>query len=648
VAAWLGLVLLAVPAVGLADVTAQVGDLRAYEVQPLNEASNRRGDTPALVATDQGPKRGRGQLRPVGGIAGGDSFDPPPMPDPDSEDDTSGGAMLGRKWDPSGEDDMLTLDEKGSAAWDPKVAYDFLNPANYQVRSKPAPCPNLTATTTMPLGTGLGGCDPALSAAECSLFKLGMKALSLDQQCFALANQWSSELASINRKSNATEPKCEALNTKYKLGIYHKCCYDVWNQGCAFITVPQLKGSQCRQFKPPRQGSAQECHYAEKYGLRRKAGEEKVGYTNGFKTVQNDVYTDFVRCSKWENVHHIATIMRSDQIGFKQGERMPWRPYAPGVPDPFPKIQAEQSGYKGPTLLKDVDETLAELGEGGFYDVANDHRGDTGLERHKARALRKFLTTVYVTTRAKKELKCSFCKFNEQEYVELIAAQRAYMLAKEGRDETGTKVTDVGENTNASTAITGVLQRLATQLTPVTLANLGSHIDPVEEGVCKAKERYVCKAKKTLRCEKVCFLMGYRGRLTTGETPWKQAFTKRNCPAGTIVKRNAMKGTKKSNATDYKMEVSANVILRTRRDVPVSQKVTTQHMNQSIMHLPPVIREEVMGQFYDTEDEAAELCCFPGCRIPTRDQHGMDNPWYWYDSQTSLQEAASMEVAHTF
>ena len=140
----------------------------------------------------------------------------------------------------------------------------------------------------------------------------------------------------------------------------------------------------------------------------------------------------------------------------------------------------------------------------------------------------------------------------------------------------------------------------------MTLANLGAHIDPVEEGVCKAQERYVCRAKKTLQCEEICFLIGYRGRLTTGEFPWKQAFGQKNCPAGTIVKRNAREGVGPST-----MEVSANVTLRARKNLPLSQKVTLYHMNQSIMHLPPVIREQVMGQSYDTEDEKKDVNLYP-------------------------------------
>ena len=211
----LGLAMLPVPSRGVADVTGQAGD-SAYEVQPLNEASIRRGETPALMATAEGPKRGRGMPGP-GRRGGGDKA--PALPDPDDgggedddgDDDTAGGETERKFWDASGEEDAFTPDEKGSPAWDPKVAKDFLDPANYRVKSKPAPCPKLTATTTMPLGTGLAGCNPALSAAQCSLLKLGTKALSMDQQCFGLANKWSTHLARINRKSNATEAKYELV-----------------------------------------------------------------------------------------------------------------------------------------------------------------------------------------------------------------------------------------------------------------------------------------------------------------------------------------------------------------------------------------------------------------------------------------------------
>ena len=73
-----------------------------------------------------------------------------------------------------------------------------------------------------------------------------------------------------------------------------------------------------------------------------------------------------------------------------------------------------------------------------------------------------------------------------------------------------------------------------------------------------------------------------------------------------------------------------------------------QNITDTIKHLPRVLRRSVMEEYYDTDDENAEVCCFPGCRLPMWGLDGTDNPWYWYNTDTTLQEAASMEVVHTF
>ena len=73
-----------------------------------------------------------------------------------------------------------------------------------------------------------------------------------------------------------------------------------------------------------------------------------------------------------------------------------------------------------------------------------------------------------------------------------------------------------------------------------------------------------------------------------------------------------------------------------------------QRLADTVKDLPKALRKKFLADHYDTDDEDGMLCCFPGCNLPKRGLDGTDNPWYWYDSERSLQEAASMEVAHTF
>merc|ERR1711967_146617 len=105
----------------------------------------------------------------------------------------------------------------------------------------------------MPKGTGLGGCDPGFTPSQCSLYKLGIRAIELEETCMEVGATWEKDVEVANKNGQATEKQCEAINQKHKLGVDNKCCLDSWSQGCAFTMVSgpgDANNTVCRQYKP--------------------------------------------------------------------------------------------------------------------------------------------------------------------------------------------------------------------------------------------------------------------------------------------------------------------------------------------------------------------------------------------------------------
>lgn len=76
-------------------------------------------------------------------------------------------------------------------------------------------------------------------------------------------------------------------------------------------------------------------------------------------------------------------------------------------------------------------------------------------------------------------------------------------------------------------------------------------------------------------------------------------------------------------------------------------------------HLAPDVQTRILSEKYESDDTELQLCCFPGCVLPAYSEDGSLFPWYWYDTEgatglgirdhgLTLQETASMQVAHTF
>jgi hypothetical protein len=438
----------------------------------------------------------------------------------------------------------------------------------------------------MPKGTGLGGCDPGFTPAQCALYKLGMKAIGLEEKCMKVGAQWQSDLVRVNAKRNATEAQCEAINNKYKLGIGHPCCKDIWAQGCAFTSVRGSGGvaqSLCRQFKPVLQGASQSCHYAKAVW---HVGNKSM---TGDEVIQNSAESNFVHCTKWESHHHLATLLPSDKIGFRTG---PSGTLEEEMPDPLAAIEAKKAMAKAgeinhhPTVGRTPkmtpktdleDEDLVEIGE------RTSRRGFTN------QYFQRDQTTVSVVTKAKKEVSCSFCS---------TSRKKSLVWGNENNPK------------------------------------------------CKLGARRVCTTKTTLRCERVCFLIGRRGSLVKGERPWRQAFRVRHCPVGRIIEASNSTSLAMHNMRS-KYHITQSSTVFTKPNITVPEPVTLTNIGASLQHLPPIVSRRVLRDNYDSDDENLKMCCFPGCMLPAHTKSG-DNPWYWYDTRELLQEAISAEVSHTF
>jgi len=712
------------------------GDATGLEVVPLDE-SRRSVDDPTLIKIEL---MSGSQPAPQESV-NEDAEDSSPI-DTDDEDDDDAGYDSSEKWTADETKQDWLDDGAAEPNWDLKIAKDFLDPANYKPKVEQAPCPMLNATTPMPRGTGLGGCDPGFTPAQCALHTLGLDALPLDEECLKVATLWSADLEELNSAGYADEMHCQELNKRYNLGNHHKCCSGSWSQGCAFTPVRgegALENVICRQYKPPLQGASEECHYALAY-YSDFEGLESVHATDnlhGTETAQNEEYTDYEQCTKWENMHHLTTILDSRAIGFRPPFPHKWRPRYEGVEDPTPAIRADEakikSGLKNENVAppvpevpgtqqtpgakleaREISEESISLGESAndFFDVSNSDNGGTGLEEHGDLGM---LTTISVITAAKKEVICSHCLMNETEYVETVkeyeqeqanqykeyqedlkkqkadaalAKQKKAMKKKmkalyanstnntnntnrtqhedpddadsDSDDDANSSSDHYRNSTNSSNSSSTDDDDSYVSYTdayPEDLlmkARMSGQIHPVSEGICEPHVSRVCRHKTLLKCENLCFLIGYRGRLSKGETPWKQAFTEKHCPVGSVVQRHTIasrvssRGTGSIAARMGEIEVTENATLDTTINQTALSPVTLTNLTDSVKHLPRAFRSKVLAETYETEDEDAMLCCFPGCALPLRLEDGTDNPWYWYDSEKTMQEAASMEAVHIF
>jgi len=214
-------------------------------------------------------------------------------------------------------------------------------------------------------------------------------------------------------------------------------------------------------------------------------------------------------------------------------------------------------------------------------------------------------TSVSVTTKAKKEVECSFC-------------------------DTSVKKTSliIGE----------------------------------DDAPCESGAERVCRVKKTIRCERLCFLIGMRGRAIRGEPQFENGFQEGFCPVGKIIRPLPGQGM---DFQDTRMNVTDDITVFTKKDAPVELPVTLVNLTDSMKHLAPDVQRQVLSDNYDSDDPNLKLCCFPGCVLPKENEDGTDFPWYWHEStgvteeiteenaeergsKLILQETASIQVAHTF
>jgi len=485
-----------------------------------------------------------------------------------------------------------------------------------------------------------GKCDLAFTPAQCSLYKMGMRAIRRAEECLQLSSQYDGLLQMINKDGNATEADCSDLNARYALGIRNKCCVHMWSAGCEFTAVRgtgHVTASICRQYKPPMKGPQTVCHYAHA----RFDPVEQV--YSGTETVQNRASTNYVQCTKWENIHHLATVVNSqamnmyDRAGGSDSSEDASKGksgYGYGYGEIEPGSPANHGGHRthlsfrqhgGISRLRRFKSRRAKrrsrlrqrLGRPAFTDVRQQHKQGSTLRESPDESLEpdftvlsaddeaetsfmQYETSISVVTKAKKEVECSFC--------DTSIARRSLVL---GDDDSG----------------------------------------------CKSGAARVCRTKKVLRCEHVCFLIGERGRALLGEHKWPQAFDKTYCPVGKVM--GVEKDTFDSPFSDTTLNVTTDSTIFSRTDEPVGAPVTLTNLTARMQHLSKDVQMRILSENFESEDPDLQLCCFPGCVLPKYTETGALFPWYWNDENgkaglgynshpLALQEAASIAAAHTF
>jgi len=193
-----------------------------------------------------------------------------------------------------------------------------------------------------------------------------------------------------------------------------------------------------------------------------------------------------------------------------------------------------------------------------------------------------------------------------------------------------------------------------------TSVNRRSLVPGDDDAGCKAGAARVCRARKEFRCERICFLIGTRGRALRGERRWRQAFTEKFCPVGKFIS-HATPVEQHKDGKDRQMRVTGDATMFTKVGVPVGEnaRVTMTNVSASLKHMPHDVQMRVMSEKYESDDLDLKKCCFPGCVLPLHAADGSHFPWYFdsvkgatgvvtQDKGLTLQETASMQATFLF
>lgn len=176
---------------------------------------------------------------------------------------------------------------------------------------------------------------------------------------------------------------------------------------------------------------------------------------------------------------------------------------------------------------------------------------------------------------------------------------------------------------------------------------------------CTVGQKAACTVEKIIRCDKICFLIGNVGLKSQGDVAYTQGFTAQECPIrqkmvekatlSTVNQtlRNKLIGTPPAKF----LRVTEDSVLLKNQELDI-QPVTLEKVIDTLPNFTnPDEKVELLASMYNSEDQDLQQCCFPACRIPKLVMAGKfyaaDNPWYWYDRDSTLSRHAPMQFAYS-
>jgi len=168
--------------------------------------------------------------------------------------------------------------------------------------------------------------------------------------------------------------------------------------------------------------------------------------------------------------------------------------------------------------------------------------------------------------------------------------------------------------------------------------------------VSKIAGKTVCSTKKTVQCAKICFLIGDVGIGSRGDLVWSQGFTAAECPTLQHIVNEARNTSTAPKSWKIPKGIAWRVPQYANLTEPSSTygKVTLEEVVDDVpQFFTDTQKRDYLQDNYNSEDLKLKRCCFPGCEIPEQVKagkyYGTENPWYWFDRETSMKLGVSTQ-----
>jgi len=465
--------------------------------------------------------------------------------------------------------------------------------------------------TTLPTQADLGeSIDPveASEPVDCKFLANQIQAKMVEKlQLKKILAETAQRENKTDVEAGATEGVCSDMNQEYKLSPSHQCCNvnSGTNSGCPFVAVRgqgQAESIRCHQFRA--RGPSTKCHYA-----KATYDKHKKKYV-GNETIQNQAHTNFVRCTTFEIKQNLQTIERLAHVGFTAAngvssgqEEEVWKPWGMDK-SPFDD-DVDENPIPNPIPPEDPD-----MGESIDKDAILHDLGTNSVQIENLAAP-----------------------------VSNPANANADQWTKKDGQRTSIAVHVLAEKTQECTLC-------------------GEEKNATEQ--CYRGQRAICKVKKVIKCDKICFLVGQVGLESRGELAWTQGFTAQECPvlqkmkdSSTLSTQNQTLKNKAQNQTSEEfLRITTDSILLKNQGLDI-QPVTLEKVMDTLPNFTNTDDKlELLAAMYNSEDKNLQQCCFPACRIPKQVMAGKfyraDNAWYWYNRDSPLSRSAPLEFAYSF